>query len=177
MGLLGRLYLGPVDEQLGIDLNSGARRQSQAGRTQVPDSGAGGAPVLLNLAREEVTGESRSLLQTLLQSSDGKDADLALGRSLGTSCLGGTSVVLFSRALTPTTHSLFSPNPLGLCRHLWSLADLDNQDSKVRALGHTGPLGVSDSGRRRQQDSNIRKKETVGLDSLLALSILFLSAS
>lgn len=101
MGLLGRLCLRPVDEWLG-DLNSGACRQSQAGRAQVPDPDAGRTPVLLNLAREEVTCEARSscigfLIQTLtlLQSSYGKDADLALGRGLGTSCLGDFGSLVF----------------------------------------------------------------------------------
>lgn len=48
-----------------------------------------------------------------------------------------------------------------------SLADLDYQDSKVRASGLTIPLEVWGSGRSWPQDSNvklIRKKEVVGLN-------------
>jgi hypothetical protein len=80
----------------------------------------------------------------------------------------GTLVVFFSRALTLSPHFPLPPNPLVLCRHLWSLADLDYQDSRVRALGLTVSLGVWGSGRRWYQDSNVRlvrKKEVVELDS------------
>lgn len=61
----------------------------------------------------------------------------------------GTLVVLLSRALSfGTPLPIPTPSLLVLCRHLWSLADLDYQDSKVRALGITVHAEVWGSGRK-----------------------------
>lgn len=69
-----------------------------------------------------------------------------------------TLVVLLSRALSLGTH--FHPPVFILCRRLWSLADLDYPDSKVRAPGLTGHVEIWG-----KVTSNIRENEVVRLSA------------